>query len=77
EDEDNTWIWHPTAGKVIRMDRNIEKRWLGIKSGKDEADSTGCYSPFSSRLEWEVTQWAVKEKVSQGSVNRLLQIPQV
>ncbi|KAJ3765099.1 hypothetical protein FB446DRAFT_655726 [Lentinula raphanica] len=77
EDEDNTWIWHPTAGKVVKMDRNVEKRWLGIKSGKDEADSMGCYSPFSSRLEWEVTQWAVKEKVSQGSVNRLLQIPQV
>ncbi|KAJ3737970.1 hypothetical protein EV360DRAFT_9234, partial [Lentinula raphanica] len=35
------------------------------------------YSPFASRLEWEISQWAVKEKVSQSSFNRLLEIPQV
>ncbi|KAJ3722512.1 hypothetical protein C8R42DRAFT_533850, partial [Lentinula raphanica] len=35
------------------------------------------YSPFASRLEWEVCQWAVKEKVSQSSFNRFLKIPQV
>ncbi|KAJ3711596.1 hypothetical protein C8R42DRAFT_544044, partial [Lentinula raphanica] len=35
------------------------------------------YSPFASRLEWEISQWAVKEKVSQGSFNRLLKIPEV
>ncbi|KAJ3820901.1 hypothetical protein F5880DRAFT_1452117, partial [Lentinula raphanica] len=33
--------------------------------------------PFGSRLEWEFSQWAVKEKVSQSSINRLLKIPQV
>ncbi|KAJ3756691.1 hypothetical protein EV360DRAFT_30984, partial [Lentinula raphanica] len=35
------------------------------------------YSPFPSRLEWEISQWAVKEKVSQSSFNRLLKIPQI
>ncbi|KAJ3819830.1 hypothetical protein F5880DRAFT_1466499, partial [Lentinula raphanica] len=33
--------------------------------------------PFASRLDWEISQWAVKEKVSQSSFNRLLKIPQV
>ncbi|KAJ3765991.1 hypothetical protein FB446DRAFT_614419, partial [Lentinula raphanica] len=44
-----------------------------ISSGKEES----TYSPFASRLEWEISQWAVKEKVSQSSFNRLLEIPQV
>ncbi|KAJ3718877.1 hypothetical protein C8R42DRAFT_697291 [Lentinula raphanica] len=43
--------------------------WRGVKQD--------TYSPFSSCLEWEVSHWAVKEKVSQSSFNRLLQIPQI
>ncbi|KAJ3752442.1 hypothetical protein EV360DRAFT_20913, partial [Lentinula raphanica] len=35
------------------------------------------YSPFSSRLEWEIAQWAVRERVSQSSFDRLLKIPQM
>ncbi|KIK50407.1 hypothetical protein GYMLUDRAFT_110459, partial [Collybiopsis luxurians FD-317 M1] len=35
------------------------------------------YVPFSSHIEWELAQWAIKEKISQKSFNWLLQIPQV
>ncbi|KAE9389172.1 hypothetical protein BT96DRAFT_762258, partial [Gymnopus androsaceus JB14] len=35
------------------------------------------YKPFRNRLDWEIAQWAVKEKIHQKSFNRLLNIPQV
>ncbi|KAJ3767171.1 hypothetical protein FB446DRAFT_625254, partial [Lentinula raphanica] len=76
EDEEDKCKWHPTAGEVIRLDKDVQQRWKGICSRKEETDA-GCYSPFSSRTEWEIAQWAVKDKISQGSLNRLLQIPQV
>ncbi|KAJ3766943.1 hypothetical protein EV361DRAFT_781758, partial [Lentinula raphanica] len=68
---------HSTAGEVIRVDRDVQQRWNGISSRKEETADAECYSPFSSRTEWEIAQWAVKDKISQGSLNRLLQIPQV
>ncbi|KAJ3967517.1 hypothetical protein EV361DRAFT_973150 [Lentinula raphanica] len=74
EDEDKeTWMWHPKAGKVLRWKESVYKNWLGISSGKEEDQ----YGPFASCLEWEISQWAVKEKVSQSSFNRLLKIPQL
>ncbi|KAF5364854.1 hypothetical protein D9757_012748 [Collybiopsis confluens] len=50
-------------------------RWL-----YEDAEETRCsegYHPFSSRLEWELAQWAIREKISHSSVDRLLQIPRV
>ncbi|KAJ3717349.1 hypothetical protein C8R42DRAFT_564469, partial [Lentinula raphanica] len=35
------------------------------------------YQPFESRLEWEISQWAVKEKLLQKSFDRLLKIPEL
>ncbi|KAJ3752725.1 hypothetical protein EV360DRAFT_54739 [Lentinula raphanica] len=70
-------LWHSTAGEVIRVDRDVQQRWNGISSRKEETADAECYSPFSSRTEWEIAQWAVKDRISQGSFNRLLQIPQV
>ncbi|KAJ3713555.1 hypothetical protein C8R42DRAFT_567156, partial [Lentinula raphanica] len=74
EDEDPwTLKWHATAGKVLRTEQNIHERWLRILSGVKE----DTYSPFASRLEWEISHWAVKEKVSQSSFNRFLKIPEI
>ncbi|KAJ3727562.1 hypothetical protein C8R42DRAFT_638742 [Lentinula raphanica] len=73
EDDKMTWQWHGTAGKVLRVDKDVHKQWLGLSSGKKD----DAYSPFASQLEWEISHWAVKEKVSQSSFNRLLKIPQV
>ncbi|KAJ3967332.1 hypothetical protein EV361DRAFT_771309, partial [Lentinula raphanica] len=64
---------HPTTGKVLRTEKSIHERWLGISSEKEEE----TYSPFSSRLEWEISHWAVRERVTQSSFDRLLKIPQV
>ncbi|KAJ3728250.1 hypothetical protein C8R42DRAFT_533312, partial [Lentinula raphanica] len=61
------------AGKVLRREANVHERWQRILSG----ESNEAYKPFNSRLEWEIAQWAVKEKISQSSFNRLLNIPDI
>ncbi|KAJ3832638.1 hypothetical protein F5878DRAFT_547871 [Lentinula raphanica] len=76
DDEDNIPVWDSKAGEVYGVDKDIEQRWRGISSQKDEEEAR-CYEPFASRLEWEVCQWSVKEKISQNSFNRFLKIPQV
>ncbi|KAF5382238.1 hypothetical protein D9757_008922 [Collybiopsis confluens] len=76
EKDARVWKWHPSAGRVYGYRPNVHERWKGIFSGQ-EAEAARCYSPFSSRLEWEVAQWAVKERLSQASFDRLLKIPQI
>ncbi|KAF5347147.1 hypothetical protein D9757_013661 [Collybiopsis confluens] len=84
ENEPRTWQWHPTAGKVYGY-RSTQgyKQWKDLFSEVEDASSTSdqahaeSYSPFASRLDWELAQWAVKEKVSQSAFDRLLQIPQM
>ncbi|KAJ3718881.1 hypothetical protein C8R42DRAFT_556952, partial [Lentinula raphanica] len=56
---------HPKAGKVLRVSENVHEKWKRVLSGKEE----DVYSLFGSRLDWEISQWAVKEKVSQASFN--------
>jgi hypothetical protein len=76
DDDTRTWQWHTTAGEILRKEPNIHKRWKEIFFEKNDTNKE-CYKPFASRLEWEISQWAVKEKIGQGSFNRLLEIPQV
>ena len=71
-----TWKWHPTAGKIFRQEPNTYKRWKGLFEERNTV-SDGSYSPFTSRLEWEMAQWVVNEKISQKAFNRLLDIPNV
>ncbi|KAJ3710089.1 hypothetical protein C8R42DRAFT_550773, partial [Lentinula raphanica] len=71
--DDWVWQWNDRAEKVIRQEANVHERWQRILSGK----SNESYQPFNSRLEWEIAQWAVKEKISQSSFNRLLNIPDI
>ncbi|KAF5352326.1 hypothetical protein D9757_014291 [Collybiopsis confluens] len=62
-------VWNPTAGKVFGYQLDAHERWKKTLSGNGE--------PFTSHLEWEMARWAVNEKVSQKSFDRLLQIPQL
>ena len=72
-----TWHWHPTAGKVYDYESTVHERWQNIFSKGNDGNPGQEYWPFNSRLDWEIAQWAVKEKITQRSFNRLLQIPQV
>ncbi|KAJ3964841.1 hypothetical protein EV361DRAFT_975920 [Lentinula raphanica] len=54
DDEDNIPVWDSKAGEVYGVDKDIEQRWRGISSQKDEEEAR-CYEPFASRLEWEVS----------------------
>ncbi|KAJ3713079.1 hypothetical protein C8R42DRAFT_535199, partial [Lentinula raphanica] len=64
------------AGEVLRRESTVYRRWQRIFSGKDKKVMDD-YQPFESRLEWEISQWAVKEKLSQKAFDRLLKIPEV
>jgi hypothetical protein len=70
------WQWHGSAGKIIGYQPVVHQRWQALFS-MNGAGGNGSYQPFTSRLEWELAHWAVKENISQGSVDRLLQIPEV
>ena len=76
DEEPHTWRWHNSAGRIYRHEDSVFQRWKRIFADKQENSGEG-YQPFHSRLEWEVSQWAVMNKIGQGSLNRLLQIPQV
>ncbi|KIK49784.1 hypothetical protein GYMLUDRAFT_101665, partial [Collybiopsis luxurians FD-317 M1] len=66
---------HPTAGKIERHEPALNARWqLLFAHGEAPNDQ---YKPFRSRLDWEIAQWALREKIPQKSVNRLLQIPEL
>lgn len=72
--EEPTYKWHQTAGQVYGQEPTNYARWQSLFNLGPEIHA---YEPFKSRLDWEVAQWAVKEKISQKSFNRLLNIPQV
>lgn len=74
EEESRTYVWHPSAGRVYRQEKTVHSPSL---FSADASGSDQGYEPFNSRLDWEVAQWAVKEKISQKSFNRLLEIPEV
>ena len=73
--QSHTYQWHPSAGRVYKQEETIHTRWRTLFAADRDANSE--YKPFSSRLDWEIAQWAVKEKISQKSFNRLLKVPQV
>jgi len=71
--------WHETAGAVLPegVEPNIRERWENLFGAETEDLPNTGYAPFSSRLDWEIAHWAVKENIGQGSLNRLLAIPEV
>lgn len=80
DEDEKTWTyrWHPTAGKVYEYKQNINSHWRSLfQQGYGSSASDQAYKPFNSRLDWEIAQWATKEKISQKSFDRLLDIPSV
>ncbi|KAJ3991227.1 hypothetical protein F5050DRAFT_1581765, partial [Lentinula boryana] len=67
---------HPTAGQVFGQEPVMQARWQSLFSGEDSSGNSE-YKPFSGCLDWELAQWAVQEKISHRSFDRLLKIPQV
>lgn len=74
EGEKPTYKWHQTAGQVYGQEPMIHARWQALFNAGPDIQA---YKPFNSRLDWEMAQWAIKEKIPQKSFNRLLSIPQV
>ena len=72
--EQPTYKWHQTAGQVYGHEPTIHTHWQALFNAGPESQE---YKPFHNRLDWEIAQWAVKEKIHQKSFNRLLNIPQV
>ncbi|KAJ3709628.1 hypothetical protein C8R42DRAFT_598376, partial [Lentinula raphanica] len=67
--------WDDSAGQILRHEPTVHNHWQSLFGVDDTSDQS--YRPFSSRLDWEIAQWAVKEKISQKSLNRLLKVPMV
>lgn len=77
---------HPTAGKVIRMDESLHRRWRKLfgdfQAPDGDVEMAGdhgenSYSPFASELDWQIARWVVKDGPGQNSFDRLLKIPGV
>ena len=70
---------HQNGGKVIRMGEKLYEKWRARFRDEKEFtdDEEALYSPFTSKLEWQIAQWAVQENVGQGAFDRLLKIPGV
>ena len=75
EDESHVYQWHSTAGQAYRKEPTVHARWKSLFGTESQTNEE--YQPFHSRLDWEMVQWAVKEKISLKSFNRLLKIPEV
>lgn len=62
------------AGEVKAMQSKLEKEWkkrFGMNVDRETLD------PFSSRLDWEVGNWAIRDSASNSAFDRLLAIPEV
>jgi hypothetical protein len=73
--QSHTYQWHPSAGQVFKYEETVHSRWQSLFAA--DHSSNPEYKPFHSRLDWEIAQWAVKEKIPQKSFDRLLRIPKV
>ena len=71
ESEPHTWRWHQSAGKVYRREESVYQEWKRIFSENEENGKEG-YQPFHSQLDWEVAQWALKNKIGQGALDCFL-----
>ncbi|KAF5350938.1 hypothetical protein D9757_014387 [Collybiopsis confluens] len=75
--ESRTYKWHPTAGKTYGYKPDVHMRWKRLFSSSKMESRHDSYRPFSSRLDWELAQWVIQEKITHSSFDRFLQIPEV
>ena len=76
DDEDDTRFTagHPTAGAVLPATPDGDG---DIEMGDTTENNLNTFSPFSSELDWRIAEWAIKEKVGNSAIDRLLEIPGV
>jgi len=85
--DDRIFEEHPTAGKVIRMDIDLHRKWQALFGQDQDIDGdtvmedngkeANIFAPFASELDWRVAAWAVKDGIGHKSFDRLLAIPGV
>jgi hypothetical protein len=89
--EEGRWVVveHRTAGAIVREgEMEIQCWWRYIlRLGQPTLDGDGDvemldgapdrFSPFTSEIEWRVSQWAIQDGIGQRSLDRLLSIPGV
>ncbi|KAL0063613.1 hypothetical protein AAF712_009470 [Marasmius tenuissimus] len=74
---------HKNGGKVIQMAKPLYEKWRARFEDKDESkdkdkdNEDAVYSPFASKWDWQIAQWAIQENVGQGAFDQLLKIPGV
>lgn len=78
-----------TAGKVIRMNDDLHKRWhqlfktsngdgdVNMEDMTNDSEDTSQYAPFASLLDWRIAHWVVKDGIGHKSFDRFLAIPGV
>ncbi len=76
DDEDDTRFTaeHPTTGAVLPATPDGDG---DIEMGDTTENNLNTFSPFSSELDWRIAEWAIKEKVGNSAIDRLLEIPGV
>ena len=76
DDKDDTQFTaeHPTAGAVLPATPDGDG---DIEMGDTTENNLNAFSPFSSELDWRIAEWAIKEKVGNSAIDRLLEIPGV
>ncbi|KAH9913218.1 uncharacterized protein B0H18DRAFT_888730, partial [Fomitopsis serialis] len=74
-----------TAGRVVGEGRTMMDAWKRHFAKQndqdadcgDREDNRSLWEPFDTEMDWEVASWCVKEGISQGAVDRFLNIPNV
>ncbi|KAH9917784.1 uncharacterized protein B0H18DRAFT_863342, partial [Fomitopsis serialis] len=69
------------AATVIRTDEAVRRSWqeqihcTDKDPSEDIEETANPWAPFQSEMDWRFASWAVQEGLSQGSVDRVLEIP--
>ncbi len=68
----DTWLNTPTAGRIFSKHDAEGDVIMGNNS-----DTNNPYEPFSSKMDWMIAQWAVKDAPGHKAFDRFLEIPGV
>ncbi|KAH9913390.1 uncharacterized protein B0H18DRAFT_837744, partial [Fomitopsis serialis] len=84
DDDDERVVDEDTeAGEVTQVDEDVRRRWLEGKEGRSSSntedatnsDGKNPWEPFQSEMDWRFASWAIQEGLTQGSIDRALEIP--
>ncbi|KAF7799078.1 hypothetical protein EIP86_010308 [Pleurotus ostreatoroseus] len=76
EDDEDTYVQEfPGAAKIVGWDEKVRAEYEA--RGATNANSENPWHPFSSKLEWDIAEWAKESDTGDNSLTRLLTIPGV